>query len=238
MSTIRLFEVGGCVRDHFLGVPTKDVDFAVEAASFDVMHDALVDLGVRFFQVLPDTLTLRGKLPAGHPMIRRTADVDFVLCRKDGPTFDGRRPKFVEPGSILDDLARRDFTVNAMAFTDEGELLDPHDGRTDLDARLLRTVGTPHERFAEDALRAVRAIRFAVTKGFTLHADVLDALHADWLPPLLAADGPVSSNRIRDELFKAFAFDTLATLELLLTLPADLRAALIRPGLTFKVTLT
>jgi tRNA nucleotidyltransferase/poly(A) polymerase len=174
---VRFFRVGGCVRDGFLGIKTKDIDFAVEAPSFEAMAEAVE---ARCTRVFVDTdgnyigqqfFTIRGIEP-------ELGAVDFVLCRKDGPSSDGRRPDFVEPGTILDDLARRDFTVNAMALTDDGTLLDPHGGMVDLEARRLRFVGTPEDRLREDTLRAFRALRFAVTKSFSMSEDTILALKA------------------------------------------------------------
>src|SRR5687768_11467708 len=106
MTDIRFFRVGGCVRDELLGIESKDIDFAVEADSFEAMRDAVHARCSKVFLETPEFLTIRGLDPD-------IGAVDFVLCRKDGPTKDGRRPEFVEPGTILDDLARRDFTVNA-----------------------------------------------------------------------------------------------------------------------------
>jgi tRNA nucleotidyltransferase (CCA-adding enzyme) len=157
--------------------------------------------------------------------------VDFVLCRKDGPSTDGRRPDFVEAGTILDDLARRDFTVNAMARDEDGVLLDPHGGREDLEAGLLRFVGSAEDRLAEDALRAFRALRFSVTKRFTITdetAEALRAMHAE-------AFDAVSTDRMRDELHKMFSTDTAAALVVLAQFPLLLEVALSR-GLWLKPT--
>src|SRR5690606_30256826 len=115
MTAIQMFEVGGCVRDDLLGIPTKDVDFTVVAPSFDAMRDHLIREGFRIHVESPEFVAIRAGVPEGHPLRERTKDADFVLARKDAPTGDGRRPDFVEPGTLMDDLARRDFTVNAMA---------------------------------------------------------------------------------------------------------------------------
>jgi len=121
------FEVGGCLRDEFKGIPSKDVDFAVEAPSFEAMRDELIEDGFEIFEERPEFFTIRAKVPKGNPLEDRTRVADFVMCRKDGPSSDGRRPDFVEPGTIFDDLARRDFTVNAIARNAiTGEIIDPH----------------------------------------------------------------------------------------------------------------
>jgi tRNA nucleotidyltransferase/poly(A) polymerase len=219
-----MFRVGGCVRDELLGLDSKDIDFAVEAPSFETMLEAVEARCSKVFLVTPEFLTIRGLDP-------ELGAVDFVLCRKDGPSTDGRRPDFVEAGTILDDLARRDFTVNAMARDEEGVLLDPHGGREDLEAGLLRFVGSAEDRLAEDALRAFRALRFSVTKRFTITdetAEALRAMHAE-------AFDAVSTDRMRDELHKMFSTDTAAALVVLAQFPLLLEVALSR-GLWLKPT--
>lgn len=229
MTDIRFFQVGGCVRDGLLGVKTKDIDFAVQAPSFEAMAEAVVARCTKVFTdnngfVGEKYFTIRGIDP-------NLGAVDFVLCRKDGPSTDGRRPDFVEPGTIWDDLARRDFTVNALALTDDGELLDPHGGRADLENRLLRFVGDPSERLAEDALRAFRALRFAITKGFAI-----DEVATVAIGSMVKADfDAVATDRIRDELIKMFAKDTMATLEIFHRAPIMLELALDR-GIWLKPT--
>lgn len=223
-DTVRFFQVGGCVRDGLLGVKTKDIDFAVEAPSWDAMRDAVHECCSKVFLETPEFLTIRGL----HPIL---GAVDFVLCRKDGPSSDGRRPDFVEPGTIFDDLARRDFTVNAMALDEDGDLIDPHNGVQDLNDRILRFVGDPHSRLSEDALRAFRGVRFEITKGFHLGAKDSMAINA-----MSAGDfDAVSTDRIRDELVRCFAHDTRETLFVLSQFPILLSVALDR-GIWLKPT--
>src|SRR5687768_7510936 len=116
---IQFFQVGGSVRDELLGKQSKDIDYAVEAPSYGAMREAIVERGGEIFQENEAFLTVRAKVPT-------LGACDYVLCRKDG-TYDkdGRRPDFVEVGSLADDLARRDFTVNAMAKAEDGTLVDP-----------------------------------------------------------------------------------------------------------------
>jgi tRNA nucleotidyltransferase (CCA-adding enzyme) len=225
MTKFPMFKVGGCVRDEFLGLESKDIDFAVEAPSFEALLEFATERCTRVFEVKPEHFTVRG-----HDA--ELGDVDFVLCRKDGPSSDGRHPDFVEAGTILDDLARRDFTVNAMARDAEGVLLDPHGGREDLEAGVLRFVGSAEDRLAEDALRAFRGLRFSVTKRFTLDDTALAALQAMHAEAFDA----VSTNRMRDELHKMFATDTAASLAVLAKVPLILEVALSR-GLWLKPTL-
>jgi tRNA nucleotidyltransferase/poly(A) polymerase len=231
---MRFFEVGGCVRDELLGVPTKDIDFAVEADSFEAMKGELENRGFTIFLETPEFLTIRARFPKGDILFDRMT-ADFVLCRKDSPGSDGRRPDFVEVGTIFDDLARRDFTVNAMAkelgFT---QLLDPHKGQSDLANRTLRFVGNPADRINEDFLRVLRAFRFVITKGFTLAPETEDAIMDPAIAPRLAA---VSVERRREELRKAFMHDTLGSLELLMRFPEVTRDAIFEDGLRLAPTL-
>lgn len=233
-TALRLFEVGGCVRDGLLGLPSKDVDFAVEAESFQVMCAELLAQGFRFHQVREEFATVRAGVPEGHPLRARTKDADFVLCRVDGPSTDGRRPDHVKAGSLAQDLARRDFTVNAVARAEDGTLVDPHDGQADLEARTLRFVGNAEDRVREDGLRVLRGLRFMVTKGLTPTTETWDVLNSQ-----LAADmlGCVATERVRDELERMFAFDTLATLALLAELEDRVRTALFPEGLRLSATM-
>ncbi len=229
MTDIRFFRVGGCVRDGLLGIPTKDIDFSVEAPSFEAMAEAVVARCTKVFMdndgfVGEKYFTIRGLDP-------ELGAVDFVLARKDGPSTDGRRPDFVEPGTILDDLARRDFTVNAMAMTDDGELLDPHNGQADLKTKTLRFVGFAQDRLKEDALRAFRGVRFEITKGFRLDKDASMSINS-----MGKADfDAVSTERIREELLRCFAHDTRHTLNVLDGFPLLLNLSLDR-GLWLRPT--
>jgi tRNA nucleotidyltransferase (CCA-adding enzyme) len=211
---IRIFEVGGAVRDRFLGKENKDRDFAVEAPSWEAMRAHVHAIASKVFLETPEHFTIRALVPVGTDAKgkARSEARDFVLCRKDGAYSDGRHPDTVEVGTIFDDLARRDFTVNAMAVdVDTGELLDPHGGRTDCEKSLLRCVGRAEDRFGEDSLRILRAIRFSITKGLSLDREIVEILEArtSFWPDKLKA---VSIERIREELLKCFQHDTLLTL--------------------------
>lgn len=200
---IKVFEVGGHVRDHLLGIKSKDIDCSVEANSFQEMLEFVETNTKKIFQIKEEFVTIRAM---GHDGLPK----DFVLCRKDGAYSDGRHPDSVEIGTIFDDLARRDFTVNAIARNVEtGEILDPFHGRDDLEAMTLRCVGSAKERFGEDALRVVRAIRFSITKGFEPNQEIWDVLtDPKWAMTL----ENVSKERIREELLKCFKHDTTKTI--------------------------
>lgn len=232
-----LFKVGGCVRDQLLGVRTKDIDFVVVASDRglidEIGHSAEVTLslfenwlterGFKVFLVTPEFLTIRAQFPeAMRDSFGGVRDADFVLARSDGPTADGRRPSFVTLGTLADDLARRDFTVNAMAETADGEIIDPHGGRGDLAGKRLRFVGTPMDRIREDALRVMRALRFAVTKDFVLENSTRKAIDDPEVPELLSR---ISEERRADELSKMMAHDSVRAINLLATLNRDLQEA-------------
>lgn len=227
--TFEFYEVGGCVRDDLLGKKTKDIDFTavwtgaemrdparqgeVMSWTFERLEEYLRTQGYEVFLSTPEYLTIRAKFPKGHLHERTTAD--FVLARKDGPYLDGRRPEWVKPGTLEDDLARRDFTVNAIARTVDGELIDPHNGQADLATKTLRFVGRAADRLAEDALRAFRGFRFEITKGMKLHLSAVEAIGS-----LTREDfSGVSTDRIRDELEKCFKADTWRTLTALMDGP-------------------
>jgi tRNA nucleotidyltransferase/poly(A) polymerase len=227
--TVKMFEVGGCVRDELLGVPSKDIDFSVVAENFGQMHAAITEAGLKIVLSTPEFATIRavGEF-RGHK-----GGLDFVWARVDGPSSDGRHPDWTAPGSLHDDLARRDFTVNAMAKDENGVIIDPFMGQEDLQARVLRFVGDPADRLAEDSLRALRAIRFAITKGFAWHPETEDALHA--MDPATLAS--VSVERRREEMHKAFQHDTLTTLRVLSDMGHDFQKAVFADGLWLMPTL-
>jgi tRNA nucleotidyltransferase/poly(A) polymerase len=236
-------EVGGAVRDKFLGVDSKDVDFVAVPENADTFLNAdsafmflcthLKEQGFKVFLETPEFFTVRAQVPDGHPLKERTNVADFVLARKDGPSSDGRHPDFVLPGTLMDDLERRDFTVNAMAILD-GELVDPFGGQIDLEAHMLRFVGNPIDRIAEDGLRVMRALRFMVVKGFDVHRDTWDAINSDFAAEMLTK---VSTERIREELEKMFFVDTLNSLNVLNSLNFGVQKAIFRDGLRLMPTL-
>lgn len=203
---MKFYLVGGAVRDKLLGLRSKDNDYVVTAKSYDEMKQAIIEKGGEIFLESPQHFTIRALIP-------KMGAADFVLPRIDGAYSDGRRPDSVSVGTLHDDLARRDFTMNAIAFDEEnGEYIDPFDGRKDIQNRVIRCVGNAYDRFHEDSLRLLRAIRFQIVKGFHLHDDVVQCLFSNELTDRLAN---VSDERKREELYKCFAKDTLATLKLL-----------------------
>lgn len=177
--------VGGCVRDQLLGSQPSDWDIATSARPEDVLglFPRTVATGLRH-----GTVTV---MSGGHA-------VEVTSFRSDGAYTDHRRPESVTFGCSLEaDLARRDFTVNAMAMDAEGRLTDPFGGLEDLRRGLLRCVGEPERRFDEDALRMLRAVRLSAQLGFDIEANTMAALRR--MSPLAAG---LSAERVRDELLK------------------------------------
>jgi poly(A) polymerase len=227
----KIFEVGGKVRDELLGLKSKDADFAFvltpeEAAgrsidaAFDFMRDWMMEMGFQIFLSTPDCLTIRAKF------FRSKETADFVLARRDLNYMPGTRKPIVQPGSLEDDLRRRDFTVNAIAKAENGQ--------KDLADKVLRTPLEPIVTLTDDPLRALRAVRFSVKLGFRMAPDLQDALHNPVLPELMAV---VSTDRIREELAKAMKVDTWGTLKVLQSLPEALvRDWLERPGMWLMPT--
>lgn len=175
--------VGGAVRDALLGLEPGDWDVTTSAppeAVLDLFGPNALPTGLRH-----GTVTVGGG-----------RGVEVTTFRRDGDYLDNRHPDHVEfTGSLTEDLARRDFTVNAIAVNHRGDLADPSGGREDLQARLLRAVGEPERRFGEDALRILRGLRFASRLGFSVESDTAAALHN--CAPLLRHIAP---ERIREEL--------------------------------------
>jgi hypothetical protein len=227
-TDIAFYEVGGAVRDDVMGIPTDDVDFAVTAPSYEAMKAHLEGQGFRIFQEREEFATIKAKVPDGHPLQKRTLVADFVLARRDGPSSDGRRPDYTEPGSLEDDLARRDFTVNAIAKDIDGNIIDPHNGLADIETRTLRFVGDPMARVNEDGLRVLRGFRFMVTKQLTPDPETWRALTSDVAVERLAG---VSDNRVAKELDKMLAYDTPGAVHLLGQLPPKMLDAIFRDGM-------
>lgn len=223
----KFYLVGGAVRDELLGIKAKDLDFAVEAESFDAMKQAVLARGGKIFLETPEFFTIRANVP-------KLGVADYVLCRKDRGSADGRHPDSVEVGTLLDDLSRRDFTINAMARGENGVLIDPFAGTQDLATKTLRTVGVAEERFNEDYLRILRAVRFAVTKKMRLHDDIMECFEDI---TLIMNINKVSVERVREELYKAFAFDTYATMTMFRDFPYLNYVFEAFPGFWLKPTL-
>jgi tRNA nucleotidyltransferase/poly(A) polymerase len=222
---MRFYEVGGCIRDQFLGVKSKDVDFAVDMTEdfngdlqahdmYNVMRAQLSAMGFEEVDFTPDKFTVRSKVPESRSdLLERTRYADFVMCRKDGPYSDGRHPDYVLMGNLMDDLARRDFTMNAIARDVEtGEIIDPFHGIDDIQSRTIRFVGNATQRITEDALRVMRALRFCITKDFDFDDQAYIALLSQHAADMLIE---LDDNRKREELNKMLVADSVGTMDML-----------------------
>ena len=184
------YAVGGCVRDSLLGRTAHDWDLCTSALPQQVMElfgtEQCIPTGLQHGTV---TIKYGGQL------------YETTTFRTEGSYTDGRHPDAVQfVPDVREDLARRDFTINAMAYSAEEGLIDPFGGRDDLAAHLVRAVGEPERRFEEDALRILRLYRFAARFGFAI--DPATGAAARALGPHLDC---VSAERIQEELLKLLA---------------------------------
>lgn len=179
--------VGGCVRDSLLGLTPHDWDLCTSARPEQVK----AALASEEFRCL-DTGLKHGTVT----VLCGGQSFEVTTYRVDGNYSDARHPDSVRfTPRLEDDLARRDFTVNAMAYSEQRGLVDPYGGAQDLDRGVLACVGDPGTRFSEDALRILRALRFASTYGFSIDPATASAIHAK--KTLLEQ---VSGERVREEL--------------------------------------
>ena len=215
----QIFKVGGCVRDTFLGIDSKDIDFTFVLDNIDrtvdegfqIMTDWLTHKEFTIFLSTPEMFTIRAKFPKGH--VNEGMVADFVLARKEIGYKEGTRQPILVLGTLEDDLIRRDFTLNAMAEDEDGNLIDLFHGVEDLKVGLLRTPLDPKVTLMDDPLRFLRALRFSITKDFTIALEIFDAIQNQ--PEILEKlEKVVSAERIREEVFKMMNADTVKTLEL------------------------
>lgn len=193
--------VGGCVRDALLGKPSKDIDVATSALPQKIkgLFEKTWDTGLRYGTV---TVGAKGE------------KVEVTTFRKDLAYIDHRRPHKVSfSHSLYEDLSRRDFTINAMAWHKSTGLVDPFDGQGDIKRRLIRCVGDPKRRFEEDALRMLRAVRFCARLGFFIEEATKAAILEK--SPLAVT---LSPERVQAELCKILASPRPEAAGLLLSL--------------------
>lgn len=179
------YAVGGCVRDCVLGRVPNDWDITTSARPEQVK---------RIFPHTIDTGIQHGTVTV---MMDREG-YEVTTYRIDGEYEDARHPReVIFTGDLIEDLRRRDFTINAMAYNDETGFVDAFDGLGDIERGVIRCVGNAQDRFGEDALRMLRAVRFAAQLGFFVAPDTLEAIHT--LAPNLRR---ISAERIQAELVK------------------------------------
>jgi len=191
-----IYIVGGAVRDVLCGRMVDDWDFTTNANPEEIL------------KIFPEGFydNSFGTVGLSHPSSANPYEI--TTFRKESGYSDLRRPDKVEWGkSLEEDLARRDFTINAMAISKEKgqagkkvEIIDPYEGQKDLAAKLIRAVGNANERFSEDALRMMRAIRIAAELGFRIEEKTLEAIKTN--APLI---NKIAKERVKEELFKMLA---------------------------------
>ena len=221
----KMYICGGYVRDKILGVKSKDIDYAFEFSDetikvnknftvesmYTTMNRLLKEEGFKIHTTHPDCFTTRAKFPLDH--VNKGLDADFVMCRKETYLDPNSRKPTVELGTLYDDLLRRDFTVNAIAINEDGVLVDPFEGKKDLENKILRCPIDAYTSFMDDPLRMIRALRFSLTKGLTMSADIRDTIEMSEVWEKF--DKVVSQERVVTELETMFKFDTLGTMEIL-----------------------
>lgn len=184
------YAVGGCVRDSLMGKTPHD---------WDLTTSALPEQVKALFRRTLDTGIQHGTVT----VMLESEGFEVTTYRLDGDYEDGRHPKEVTfTSNLIEDLKRRDFTINAMAYNDEQGVVDEFDGIGDLERGIIRCVGDPEERFSEDALRMLRAIRFSAQLGYEIHEDTLDAIRK-----MAQNLKRVSAERIQTELIKTLVSD-------------------------------
>ena len=179
------YAVGGCIRDSLLGRTPNDWDITTSAKPMEVkaLFSHTIDTGIQH-----GTLTI---------LLDREG-FEVTTYRIDGEYEDGRHPKEVSfTGSLEEDLKRRDFTINALAYNETAGLIDIFEGQKDLKDGIIRCVGNAEERFTEDALRMLRAIRFSAQLGYRIEENTLAAIHK-----LAGNLEKISAERIQTELLK------------------------------------
>ncbi len=181
------FIVGGCVRDSIIGLTPNDYDITTSASPNEIMdifrEYKIIETGIKH-----GTVTL----------IKNNSEYEITTYRIDGDYNDNRRPDYVEfTKDITKDLERRDFTINAMAYNHKAGLVDEFEGIKDLDRKLIKTVGIADERFNEESLRIIRAVRFSSKLGFNLEDETLNSIYKN-----MNLIKNVSVERIQQELNK------------------------------------
>ena len=181
------YVVGGCVRDSLLGLTPHD---------WDLCTSALPQQGMKLFG---EEKCIPTGLQHGTVTVKQGGGLyEITTFRTEGTYTDGRHPDEVHfVPDVREDLARRDFTINAMAYNAKEGLVDPFGGQADLQSGVLRAVGVPHQRFTEDALRILRLYRFAARFGFSIDPPTAQAAQE-----LCAHLDCVSVERIEEELAK------------------------------------
>jgi poly(A) polymerase len=184
-SGYEAYFVGGCVRDSILGNATSDYDIVTSALPGQVV------------ELFPSTISIGAKFGV-IAVIVESVPYEVATFRSDDVYEDGRHPSRVHFSSAKEDVFRRDFTINGLLMDPEtGGITDYVNGRADIDKKIIRTIGNAEDRFNEDFLRMLRAIRFAANLGFTIEASTLNAIERNASKII-----NISAERVREELSK------------------------------------
>lgn len=195
-ANYELYLIGGAVRDHIMGAPITDWDFTTDATPEQIL--SLFNEDEAYYNNTFGTVGIKSEQFKPH---------EITTFRSESSYSDNRRPDKVEWGnSIQEDLKRRDFTMNAIALrltaskSDTDEIIDPFGGQKDIDKKIIKAVGDPYARFAEDALRMMRAVRFGAQLNFKIEKKTLNAIQ-NHAPSI----NKIAAERIHDELIKILA---------------------------------
>ena len=195
--------VGGCVRDSILGILPNDYDITTSAKP-----NKIIDI-FKGYKIIEN-----GIKHGTVGILIEDEVYEITTYRVEGEYEDNRRPKNVEfTSKLVDDLKRRDFTINAMAYNEEDKLIDYFDGVKDLHDKKIRTVGNPDERFIEDGLRIIRAIRFSSKLGFDIEKETFESIKRN--SSILKN---ISRERVSDEIKKIILSENPQKLGLLYSL--------------------
>ena len=229
----KMYQVGGCVRDEILGFRSKDIDYSVVCDSdkgADEVYNALVkhleNDGFDIFLQTPECFTIRAK--------KNGETADYVLARKELGYLPGTRNPIVVLGTLHDDLIRRDFTINALAKDENGQIIDLFGGLNDLSGKLIKTPLPALETMMDDPLRLLRALRFSIKYEFYIDEDIVLAMRNDCV--IDAFIEKVSQERIREELGRMLQWDTKTTIRVLNIIPRRLFEAMFDNNLWLKPT--
>lgn len=202
MDKIRIYEVGGSLRNELLGLKSRDRDFSIVAPSYQAMKEWILANGGNIFQERPHYLAIKAKMP-------NLGATDYNLARKESFYTMGNPETVVPAANIEEDLSRRDFTMNAIAReVGSTTLIDPYNGLDAIRSYEIRAVRNAMERFTEDKMRIVRAIRFKAQLGFKITEEVHNAMIK-----FIADDfRDVKTEALQVELEKAFMSNTPGSL--------------------------
>lgn len=214
--------IGGAVRDRLLGLKSKDMDYSIvienpkqyssPEEAFNKFVKTIEKEGYEVFLKTPKCLTVRAKFPKDHKNNGIVAD--FVISRLERGYKVGTREPVVELGTLFDDCIRRDYSVNALAEDEDGNIIDFFNGQKDLQQKILRTPTDAAVSFNADPLRIIRGIRFAITKDFEFSDEIWRAIDMFDAKKMKV----VSFERVMEELKKCFQHDTRRTIEFLKTI--------------------